>query len=148
MVALVLWLAAIFAIYVTVSEWQHGQAGCAAVSLLALIVALAVSPDSVIFWLFSGGLIGLAAFLSRRAAGAGMPQAPSLPRFTRAVASAGSPRAFETEASQPVASSPTLTRQPSAVTCQACGADAAPTARFCGQCGDSPFRCLGLIGTP
>lgn len=67
-IALVLWSAAIFCLYAAFSEWHRGQLGCAAVSVVTFIIPiLLAAPAWLIFWAFSGGLIGLSAFLSRPA---------------------------------------------------------------------------------
>lgn len=66
LIALILWIAAIVAMYAAFSEWDQGQRVGAGVSALSFIIALILAPGWIFFWAFSGGLIGLAAFLSWR----------------------------------------------------------------------------------
>lgn len=68
--AILLWVAAITAMYVAFSQSRHGQVTCGVIAVVTFIIAILLSPGWLIFWLFAGGLIGLAAFLSYRA-GAG-----------------------------------------------------------------------------
>ncbi|MDQ2759414.1 MAG: hypothetical protein M3Y17_02985 [Actinomycetota bacterium] len=68
-IAFVLWIAAIFCMYATFSEWRYGQLGCAGVSLLTFVIAILLASAWLVFWVFSGGLIGLAGFLSWRSGG-------------------------------------------------------------------------------
>ena len=64
--AILLWVAAIGAMYVSFSQSRYGQMGCGIVSVVTFIIAILLSPAWLIFWVFTGGLIGLAAFLSYR----------------------------------------------------------------------------------
>lgn len=67
--AIVIWIAAILSLYVTFSDSAHGQRICAGVAVVSLIAVLPAWGGWVFWWLFAGGLVGVAAVLSARSAG-------------------------------------------------------------------------------
>ena len=67
--AIILWIAAIVSLYVTFSESAYGQRVCAGVAVVSLIAVLPTWGDWLFWWLFAGGLVGVAAVLSARSTG-------------------------------------------------------------------------------
>jgi hypothetical protein len=63
-VAVVFWVVAITAMYMTFARSRHGRQACAAGALLTLLVGLGLGAAWVFWWLFSGGLVGLGSCLS------------------------------------------------------------------------------------
>ncbi len=112
-IAFVLWIAAIFCMYAAFSEWRYGQLGCAGVSLLTFVIAILLAAAWLVFWAFSGGLIGLAAFLSWRS---GRPLAEQPHNASSKPAPGG------------------LAVHP-ARTCPKCNAEVGESSRFCRHCG-------------
>lgn len=78
LVAIILWAAALAVMYVTFAESTVGQRVCAAVAVITLIAGLPFTAGWIFWWLFNGGLIGLATWISARAvtAGGGKPEKP------------------------------------------------------------------------
>ena len=67
-VAVVFWVVAITAMYMTFARSRHGKRACAVGALLTLVVGLALGATWLFWWLFSGGLVGLGSYLSRKQA--------------------------------------------------------------------------------
>jgi hypothetical protein len=63
-VAVVFWVVAITAMYMTFARSRHGKRACAVGALLTLVVGLGLGAAWLFWWLFSGALLGLGSYLS------------------------------------------------------------------------------------